>query len=146
MSGVAVDSHEWYDSNGMRVLRDPLFYSIALILASVLVGVFGQLFLKAGVSKLGTIGGAAMANLPHLLGSVATNPLIIAGLACYGLGAAIWIIVLSRVDLSLAYPMLGLGYVFVLLTSWLLFGEAVTPLRWLGALMIVAGVVLVARS
>ena len=123
-----------------------LFYSIVLILASVLVGVFGQLFLKAGVAKLGTIGGAALANLPHLLGSVATNPLILTGLACYGLGAAMWIVVLSRVDLSLAYPMLGLGYVFVLVISWLIFGEAVSPLRWIGTLMIVAGVVLVARS
>jgi multidrug transporter EmrE-like cation transporter len=123
-----------------------MFYSLVLILASILVGVLGQLFLKAGVAKLGTIGGAALANLPQLVGAVITNPLIILGLACYGLGAAIWIIVLSRVDLSLAYPMLGLGYVIVLLTSWLIFGESVTPLRWAGALMIVAGVVLVARS
>lgn len=126
--------------------EDRVFYSIALILASVLVGVLGQLFLKAGVSKLGIIGGAALSNLPQLLGTVATNPQILIGLAFYGLGAAMWIIVLSRVDLSLAYPMLGLGYVVVLLTSWLVFGEAVTPLRWVGALMIVAGVVLVARS
>ncbi len=123
-----------------------MFYSIALILASVLVGVLGQLFLKAGVAKLGTIGAETLAHLPQLLGTIATNPLIIVGLACYGLGAAMWIVVLSRVELSMAYPMLGLGYVFVLLTSWLVFGEAVTPLRWAGALMIVAGVVLVARS
>ena len=123
-----------------------MFYSIALILASVLVGVLGQLFLKAGVAKLGTIGGEALSNLPHLVGTVATTPQILIGLAFYGLGAAMWIVVLSRVDLSLAYPMLGLGYVIVLLTSWLVFGEAVTPLRWAGTLMIVAGVVLVARS
>jgi drug/metabolite transporter (DMT)-like permease len=123
-----------------------VFYSIALILASVLVGVFGQLFFKAGVNRLGPIGADALANLPHLIGSVVMNPLIMLGLACYGLGAAMWIIVLSRVDLSLAYPMLGLGYVFVLLISWLVFGEAVSALRWVGTLMIVAGVVLVARS
>lgn len=123
-----------------------MFYSIALILASVLVGVLGQLFLKAGVAKLGTIGGEALSNLPHLVGTVATTPQILIGLAFYGLGAAMWIVVLSRVDLSLAYPMLGLGYVIVLLTSWLVFGEAVTPLRWAGTIMIVAGVVLVARS
>lgn len=123
-----------------------MFYSILLILASVMVGVVGQLLLKAGVARLGPIGGAALANLPHLVGGVVTNPLIILGLASYGLGAAMWIIVLSRVDLSMAYPMLGLGYVLVLLTSWLIFGEAVTPLRWAGTFMIVAGVVLVARS
>lgn len=123
-----------------------MFYSVALILASILVSVVGQLFLKAGVSKLGTIGGEALANLPQLLGMVATNPLIILGLACYGLGAAMWIVVLSRVELSLAYPMLGLGYVLVLLTSWLIFGESVSSLRWFGTLMIVAGVMLVARS
>lgn len=123
-----------------------MFYSITLILASVLVGVLGQLFLKAGVAKLGAIGAETLANLPQFVGTVVTNPQIILGLAFYGLGAAMWIVVLSRVDLSVAYPMLGLGYVFVLLTSWLVFGEAVTPLRWLGALMIVVGVVLVARS
>ncbi len=120
--------------------------SILLVLASVLVGVCGQLAMKAGVAKLGPIGGAALANLPNLAFSVATSPMIVTGLACYGLGAAMWIIVLSRMDVSMAYPMLGLGYVFVLLTSWLFLGEAVSPLRWAGACIIVTGVLMVARS
>lgn len=120
--------------------------SLLLILTSVIGGVIGQLFFKAGVSRLGPIGGEAVANLPQLLAAIAMNPLIILGLGCYGFSTVLWIIVLSRVDLSMAYPMLGLGYVFVLLTSWLIFGETINAARWTGALMIVAGVVLVARS
>ena len=123
-----------------------MFQSLALILTSVLGGVIGQLFFKAGVTRLGPIGGSALANLPQLATEVATNPLIIGGLACYGFSTVLWLVVLSRVELSLAYPMLGLGYVFVLLTSWLVFGESVSAIRWAGTIMIVAGVVLVARS
>jgi drug/metabolite transporter (DMT)-like permease len=68
------------------------------------------------------------------------------GLFLYGLSAVFWMTVLSRVDLSFAYPMVGFSYVIVLLFSALLLGEQVSPLRWLGTLVIVLGIVLVTRT
>jgi len=55
-------------------------------------------------------------------------------------------IVLSKVELSIAYPMLSMGYVFVLLASWILFSEPVTMIRWLGVMVIMAGVTLISRT
>lgn len=123
-----------------------MFKSLILILFAVAIGVSGQLALKTGVSRLGRIGASTFSQVPELVTAIAMNPFIVSGLALYGLGAAVWIVVLSRVDLSLAYPMLGLSYVFVLIFSWLLLGEHVSPLRWMGTLLIITGVVLVSRS
>jgi drug/metabolite transporter (DMT)-like permease len=77
---------------------------------------------------------------------VLSSPLVIGGLACYALGAVFWLTVLSRVPLSLAYPMLALTYVAIPLLAWLLLGESVSGLRWVGIGVICAGVLLVARS
>jgi drug/metabolite transporter (DMT)-like permease len=74
------------------------------------------------------------------------SPLIIFGLLLYGISAIIWLLVLSRVDLSLAYPMLAIGYIFVLLVSLFFLGEKVTLMRWLGTVLIVGGVVLNAST
>ena len=58
----------------------------------------------------------------------------------------VWIVALSRVEVSIAYPMLSIGYVVNALLAWWLFGEDVNAQRWLGIGVIVVGVVLVARS
>jgi drug/metabolite transporter (DMT)-like permease len=71
---------------------------------------------------------------------------VIGGLACYAISVVVWIVALSRVEVSIAYPMLSVGYVVnALLATWL-FGEAVGPQRWLGIAVILVGVTLVARS
>jgi drug/metabolite transporter (DMT)-like permease len=77
---------------------------------------------------------------------LATQPPIIAGLACYVVSVVVWILGLSRVDVSIAYPMLSLGYVVNALAAWWLFGEVVTLQRAIGIGVILLGVYLVARS
>jgi multidrug transporter EmrE-like cation transporter len=59
---------------------------------------------------------------------------------------AVWIIGLSRVEVSIAYPMLSLGYVVNAVAAWWLFGEALGPMRWAGMLLILAGVLVMSRS
>lgn len=115
---------------------------ILMILISVMLSVIAQLLLKAG---------AASANLrPQSLGSelqgLAQSPLVYAGLAFYGLGALVWLFVLGRAPLSLAYPFVGLGFVMVMIAGATLFGEHVGPARIAGTLLIASGCVLVARS
>lgn len=120
--------------------------SLILILLAIVISVGGQLSLKYGTGLLGRIDGQAVSGGWSLLVRVVGNPYIVAGIGLYGLGAVVWIVVLSRVPLSFAYPMLGLSYVLVLLVSRFILNEHVSLLRWVGALLIVTGAALVSRT
>lgn len=121
--------------------------SMVLILVAVLLGVVGQLLLKMGITQVGTLAfGSGLAGLIQLGLRVFGNLKVLGGFAVYGLSSLFWIVVLSKVDLSLAYPMLALNYVLVPLTAWLFLGEQVPTLRWLGAGVVIIGVVIISRT
>jgi drug/metabolite transporter (DMT)-like permease len=65
---------------------------------------------------------------------------------CYGMGFLVWLVVLAKADVSYAYPMISLGYVFTALLAWLLLGEHVTATRFVGILITCLGVFIIARS
>jgi multidrug transporter EmrE-like cation transporter len=119
--------------------------SFALILTGVLLNAAAQLLLKAGTNTLGVIT-PTVANALPLAGSIAANPHFLGGFACYGISVLVWILALSRVPVSIAYPMLSIGYVVNALAAGYLFGEALSSGRWLGIGFIIVGVVLLARS
>ncbi|MFN3429583.1 MAG: EamA family transporter [Candidatus Sericytochromatia bacterium] len=123
-----------------------MLYSFLLILASLTFAAIGQYFLKIGANELGALGGSDAGRAFDVAWKAATNPWLVTGLTCYGLGAVTWIIVLTRVQLSWAYPMLALNQVLILLIGWGILKEPVNPLRWGGVLLIITGVVLVSRS
>ena len=81
-----------------------------------------------------------------LFRSVLSQWPVLGGLACYVVSVGVWIVGLSRVDVSVAYPMLSLGYVVNAVAAWWLLGEAVGAMRSAGVLLILGGVWLVARS
>jgi multidrug transporter EmrE-like cation transporter len=116
-----------------------------LILFGVLLNAAAQLFLKAGVRQIGHFD-FSMANIWPIGWSIATNWPIIGGLSCYVISVVVWILALSRVQVSVAYPMLSIGYVVNALLAWQLFGEALSMQRMSGIAVIIVGVVLVARS
>lgn len=116
-----------------------------LILTGVMLNAGAQLLLKAGVSPLGPLN-PGLAELPATLWRVAAQWPILAGLACYVVSVGVWIIGLSRVDVSIAYPLLSLGYVVNALLAWWLFGEVLNATRWGGIVLILAGVWLISRS
>ncbi|MEH2001632.1 MAG: EamA family transporter [Nostoc sp.] len=113
---------------------------LILLLMSVLASVGGQFFLKAGALKLGRvhIGNA----VSHIL-SIITIPELVLGLACYGLGALAYIMLLTRVSLSIAGPSISLVYVFSVLLGYFIFREAIPVTRLIGLSFIVCGVILV---
>lgn len=115
------------------------------IVTGVLLNAAAQLLLKAGVNPLGALTVTWANALPTALRVLSQWP-ILAGLACYVLSVGVWIVGLSRVEVSVAYPMLSLGYVVNALAAWWLFGEALGPARLAGMLLILAGVFVVARS
>jgi multidrug transporter EmrE-like cation transporter len=117
----------------------------ALILFGVLLNAFAQLFLKAGVRQFGHFDFSLANAWPVAIG-LATNYPIIGGLCCYVVSVVVWILALSRVEVSVAYPMLSIGYVVNAGLAWFLFGEAVGPQRLTGIAVIIVGVIIVARS
>ena len=120
--------------------------SILLILLSISIAVGGQLLLKIGINRIGIVNSGSMDALKQLFFGVIKNPLVITGLFLYVISAAIWMIVLSAVDLSFAYPFLGFTYVMVLFISKFILKEDVSPIRWIGALIITIGVVVISRG
>lgn len=118
---------------------------IALILAGVLLNAGAQLLLKAGMSQIGHFE-FTMANAMPIGLKIMGNPPIVTGLLLYVISVGLWLLVLSRVPVSMAYPMVSLGYVVTAIAAYYLFGEPLTSLRILGIFIIIAGVYLVAQS
>jgi multidrug transporter EmrE-like cation transporter len=118
---------------------------LALVLTGVMLNAAAQLLLKAGSRAIAGVP-FSFANGWTLAERIALNPPILGGLALYVVSVVFWILALSRVDVSIAYPMLSVGYIVTALAGWLLFSEALGAARVAGILIIIAGVWLVARS
>lgn len=123
-----------------------LVQSLLLVFFSVATGVVGQVLLKSGIGQVGVIGSSGAALSFATLLRVVTTPLVVLGLGSYVLGAAAWIVVLSRLNLSYAYPFLALNFLLIALASRFVLGEPVPLLRWLGVAIICVGVLVVAKS
>ena len=115
-----------------------------LLFFNVLLTVMGQILFKHGMNIVGRVN-----NVRDVLGKLTQaflNPYILSGIAIYGFTTLVWLVILSRVKLSIAYPMLSSGYVLSILFSWLLFKESIPKIRIIGALVICIGVYLVAQG
>lgn len=119
--------------------------SFALIISGVLLNATAQLLLKAGTNAVGHFEFHASNIVPIGL-KLAFQPYIMGGMACYAVSLVVWIMALSRVPVSVAYPMLSIGYVINAFVAWQWFGEALAAQKLLGIGFIVLGVFLVTRS
>lgn len=119
--------------------------SFALILTGVLLNAAAQLLLKAGTNAVGHFE-FHLDNLVPVGIKLAFQPYIMGGMACYAVSLVVWIMALSRVPVSIAYPMLSIGYVINAFIAWQWFGEALAAQKLVGIGFIVIGVVLVTRS
>ena len=118
--------------------------TVILVLIPVLIGVVAQIFLKQGMLQIGEF--SVRSGLVNQFIKIFMNPHVLVGFFLYFFSALLWLVVLSRVELSFAYPLLSVGYVIVLIASWLLFKENVTLIRWSGVAVICFGVYLISRS
>ena len=117
----------------------------ALILLGVLLNASAQLMLKAGMEQIGHFEFSA-ANVVPIGMKVMGNLPIISGLGMYVCSVGVWLLVLSRVQVSYAYPMLSIGYVVNAVAAYYLFGEPLSSVRMMGIFIIIAGVYLVAQT
>jgi multidrug transporter EmrE-like cation transporter len=119
--------------------------SFTLLLAGVLLNAAAQLLLKAGTNAVGPFEFSTVNAVPVGM-KLALEPHILGGIACYVVSVVVWILALSRVEVSVAYPMLSIGYVVNAVAAYYLFGEAVSAMRLVGIGVIILGVFIVARS
>jgi drug/metabolite transporter (DMT)-like permease len=119
--------------------------AIVYILISVLTGACGQVLLKKGMGSMGPLT-LTFDQLFSVLWRIGTNLYVVGGLAIYVSGTVFWLVALSRVELSYAYPFASLSYVVMLAASWLLFKENISGMRLLGTVVVGLGVFLISRS
>lgn len=108
-----------------------------LIALDIFLAIGGQFLIKLGMNSVGSFTGVPLVNF---FSKVIVSPFIIGGFALYFISSFVWFLVLSRVDLSIAYPSLSLGYLLVIILSFLFLKEPITPFKIFGSLLICLGV------
>ncbi len=119
---------------------------LPLILSGVLLNALAQLALKQGMRTIGVFSFSNIRELLNAAFAAACNPFILAGLTCYVISVVIWLLVLSRVEVSFAYPLLSVGYVVTAFAGWFYFNENLDLTRWSGIVVICFGVWLITRT
>ncbi len=107
---------------------------------SSLIFVSSQILIKSGINRIGEKYGL------QFLISALTSPFVLSGLFLSGIGAIFWLFILSKYELSYSVLVLSITYVLFLIGSQIFLGENISLLRWIGALLIIAGVYIVTKS
>ncbi|MBB3949507.1 transporter [Aureimonas jatrophae] len=118
---------------------------IPFILFTVFTNAAAQMMLKYGMMQLGPLSFAGMNPILKIL-QIVFSPFVFLGLLTFVISMASHLFVLSKVELSYAYPFLSLAYVVVAVAAWMLFGEQLTAARIGGIALICAGTVLIAKG
>lgn len=117
-----------------------------LILTSVAMSAIAQILLKTGMSRPSIAALLESGRRTDAALAIATNLWVVGGLSLYFLSALVWLMVLSRVQVSFAYPFVAMGFVLTMVLGWLVMGDTVGTQRIAGTLLISLGVVLIARG
>lgn len=118
--------------------------NLIFIVSSVLLNALAQILLKAGMKNFNNID--LKNNIMQTFLSISLNPYIISGFISYGISIILWLWVLSKVDVSLAYPFQALGYIVVTILAWLIFQENVNMTRIIALIFITLGLIILAFS
>lgn len=122
------------------------YKTVALVLFSVFLATAGQLLLKTGMTRVGYINTARLGRPLELLGEIVRTWQVVLGLTVFGLSALSWLVVMSRVPLSFAYPFVGITYVLLALFGKFVLHEHVPLLRWAGVALVVMGIIVVGKT
>jgi len=115
------------------------------IVVSVLLSAIAQITLKMGMGKYKIVAEHAE-TIAHKIWLIVTNYYVWAGLSLYVLGMVVWLAVLVHIDVSKAYPFVGLGFIFTMALAYFILGEPISLIRIIGVVQIIIGVILVSRS
>lgn len=118
---------------------------LGLIFLSVLLSVAAQILLKHGMSSAAVVSSMQNGAISGFT-AIATNMSVILGLTAYGLSAGFWLLVLSRLDVSKAYPFVGLGFILTMIFAYFFLNEPMTLFKVIGTVLVCAGVILISQS
>ena len=113
-----------------------------LAFVSILLGSFAQYLLKKGITDVTR----ASNGFIQLLKNSVSNISLIIGLSFYALSMVFWLYVLSKMQLSKAYPMVSLGYVFTMFLGYFLLNESLSAFKLIGIMLIICGVIFISRG
>jgi multidrug transporter EmrE-like cation transporter len=117
-----------------------------MLAISVVFAVAAQFTLKTAMNEVGRIGATEIAAAGETISRALKEPRLWLGLTLFGVSAMFWLVVLSRVDLSVAYPFVGLSYIVVVMISRLFLHEQVSALRWIGVVVVAVGIAIIGLS
>lgn len=123
-----------------------MFKTLIIMLLAVTAGTIGDLLLAKGMKEMGDISAMNLRGILNVAFQALTTPKLIIGTAMLAIFFFLWLAVLSWEDLSVALPMQALNYVLVAFLSQYFLGEVVTPLRWVGTILVCIGVMLITKS
>ncbi len=118
---------------------------LSLVLLSVILNTLGQLLFKTGLNQIGAFTFSPI-NFFHFGYKIISNVSVMAGLLIYVISTAVWFLVLSRADVSFAYPLVSIGYIFSALGAYFILHEPFSFMKILGTIVIIVGVVLICQS
>ena len=118
-------------------------HGIIYVLICVCFNVFGQYSMKQGMRKFGEV--TIDNNILMTVMKMLLLPNVLLGLLFYTVGTVFWLIALSKIELSVAYPMLSLGYILLMILSYFLLNETITIYKIAGTLLVIVGVTLISR-
>ena len=116
-----------------------------IILLAVILNTAAQIVMKIGIGKIGAFA-FTLANFIPVVLKIIASPWIILGIIIYTISCGMWLMVLSRAPVSIAYPLSSLGYVTSAIASYYLLNENLSVVRIAGIIVILVGVYMVARS
>ena len=119
---------------------------LLLIFVSVSLSAGAQILFRIGMTAVHARSAALGDSAPSTLLLALMNPAVLGGFVAYGVSALLWLFVLARTEVSVAYPFVGLGFVITMLAGWLLLHEPITTLRVIGTLLVCIGVALIGSS
>jgi multidrug transporter EmrE-like cation transporter len=118
--------------------------TLFFILTSVLLSVSAQILLKHGMTSK-PVQMALTSNPIDAIIEISTNMSIIGGISAYASSMVVWLFVLSKVDVSTAYPFVGIGFIGTMLFAHYFLGESITTFKMIGTVLIFLGVVFISR-
>lgn len=122
------------------------FYLLLLILGSILLSSIAQVTLKVGMSSPNILSALQSTETLQTIKAIASNLYVVGGLGLYFASAAVWLLVLAKVDVSFAYPFVGLGFIITMLLAFFINGEVLTATKVAGTLLIALGVIVIAQG
>jgi drug/metabolite transporter (DMT)-like permease len=143
---MSIETHPPHAAPATGASRLSDLMVLVLLLVSVGFATAGQLTLKHAMTRIGRIGHSEFADAGDTIMRMAREPALWTGLTLFGISALFWLVVLSQVPLSVAYPVVGLSYVIIVAFARIILHEHVPLLRWIGVVTVALGIALVGLS